>query len=108
MYLNSMEYVKDNEELIHDLVQILIKNDSIKTVTHVLECLHLIVNYWKEIGAVMVYNAFKMYASDTNTKLFQDFVNFIDDNNADTKNTTIMTICLMIKWTPDKDDVSNI
>ena len=107
-FLNSLEYIKENQDIIDNLIHILINNDSINTITYVLEILVLICNYWKEEGAKMVYNSLKAYSLQSNTKLFKEFIEFIDDNNADTKKTAITIICLMIKYTNDKEQQANL
>ena len=100
-----MEYIKDNPEIVHDLVNILINNDSMNTITHILEILALICNYWKKEGADIVYNSLQEYATSADTKIFKEFVQFIDDNNAKTKICAIEIICLMFKYITEKDKV---
>lgn len=54
----------------------------------------------------MVYNSFLNYSNESDSKIFQEFVLFIDDNNVDTKKITIQIINLMIKYTVDKEKVN--
>ena len=101
-----MEYIKENRDIVDNLIHILNNNNLIGATTYVLEILVLICNFWKEEGASMVYHSFRLFALETNSKIFREFVLFINDNNADTKKTAITLICLLMKFTYDKEKVT--
>jgi outer membrane murein-binding lipoprotein Lpp len=108
VYLNSMEYIKENPEIIFSLYNILINNDNINTITHSLGIFILISDFLKEEGIKIIYDAIEDYSKKNSSKIFKELVVFINDASIDIKVNAIILICLIIRYTLDKVKQSKI
>jgi hypothetical protein len=107
IYLNSMEYIKENPMVIDELFDILINNDAINTVTHTLGILILICDYLKGEGVDMVIHAAQKFAKNNGSKVFQELVLLINESNIDIKINTITLIYYLIAYS-ERDKVEII
>ena len=108
IYLNSIEYIKENPTVVTDLYYILINHDAINTVTHTLAILTLICITLKDLGAKMVYNAALDYSEGNGVKIFEELVAFIDHKSIDIKYNALGLICELIRNTTKKKKQANI
>jgi len=105
VYLNCMEYIKENSDVIIELYNILMNNDNINTINHTLGILILIVSFVKEDGVDLLCRAAEEYANKTNSKIFKELVLFINDSSIDIKVNAITMIVLLVKFTREKNSV---
>lgn len=105
VYLNSMEYIKENPDVTYELYNILINNDTINTITHALGIFILICEFLKEEGVDLLYKAAEEYSKKNNSRMFKEFVLFLNDSNIDIKVNSITLIHFLIKHTSDKNRV---
>lgn len=108
MYLNSMEYIKENSEIIVILYNILINNDAINTVTHTLGILILICDYLKEEGVEMIIAAAEQYSKRHNSHLLKELVMMLGDANLDIQVNTMTLISLLVKYITEKNTRARI
>jgi hypothetical protein len=78
------------------------------TATHTLEVLILIANVLNELGVNIILRSAEIYAMKYSSKIFKEFVNFINDSNVDIKLNAITLICLMLEKCTDKIKVKKI
>lgn len=95
-YLNAIEYLKDNTEIIEDLYNILINNDALNTANYTLGILIIICNFLKDVGAEHIVKAAEKYAKKNETKIFKELVNFINDSSIDIKINSITLIWFLL------------
>lgn len=105
VYLNSIEYIRENSFIIDNLFYILINNDNINTISHTLGILILICDYLKEEGASLIIKAGENYAKKNNSKFLLELVQFINDSSIDIKVNAITLICMLINYVNDKNKV---
>ena len=103
VYLNCMEYIKENSEVILELYNILINNDNINTINHTLGIFILISNFLKEESVDLIHKAAEEYAKKMNSKIFQELVFLINDSSIDIKVNAITMIVLMIQLSRDRN-----
>jgi len=106
VYLNCMEYIKENSDVILELYNILINNDNINTINHTLGIFILISNFLKEESVELIYKAAEEYAKKMNSKIFQELVLLINDSSIDIKVNAITMIVLMIQLSRDRNLVN--
>lgn len=98
IYLNAIEFIKENVVVVDDLFNILIKNDSINTITHTLSILSFISEHIIPEGVEIVYDTAYEYTNKNNTLLFTEIIQFINHSNLDIKvNTLILINNLLIR-----------
>jgi hypothetical protein len=66
VYLNCVEYIKENSDVIVELYNIMINNDNINTINHTLGIFLLIGSFLKEESVDLFYQAAEVYAVKTN------------------------------------------
>jgi len=108
LYLNSMEYIRENSEVIFDLYEILIKNDNINTISYTLGILILICDYLKQEAVDILIQSIQEHAMDNEVESFKQLVKFIDDPSLDIKVNAMTLICLLIQYTSEKNKQAKI
>ena len=102
VYLNSMEYIKENPDIFATLYNILIDNDNINTINHTLGIFILIIDYLKEEGVEIFIDSADDYALKNDSKIFKELVFFINDSSIDIKVNALTLIFMLIKYSEDK------
>lgn len=82
--------------------------DALNTATHTLEALILIIEILKEIAVEMIYDAAEKYTRKSNSILFKEFINLINDNNIDIKTNTLTLIYELLSNAKDSSTVKKI
>lgn len=103
LYLNSMEYIRENWDVMAALYDILKNSDNINTIQYTLGIFILICDFLKEEGVRILYKSAEEYSKKYCSKLFKELVNFINDSSIDIKVNAITLICYLFKYINDKN-----
>jgi len=102
VYMNSIQYMKENPEVIFKMYYILINYDNIKTAEHALGIFILICDFMKEEGAKIICEAIDDFAKKNNSKIFKELALIINDESIDVKVNAMTLICFILKYSNEK------
>ena len=98
-----MEYIKENQDILEDLCNILIESDTILSTTYVLKIFNLIFIHFKSEGYEIIYKAMSNVMKDDLSSIYKILNESINNQNIDTKTNTIEFICnLLIYYDKEK------
>ncbi len=102
VFLNSYEYIRENPSVLYELYYVLNSNENINTISFTLGVFVNICGYLKQDGVKMLIEAIEEYASDKETKVFEELVTFVADSSIDIKSNAMALISLILEFSPDK------
>ena len=99
-----MEYIKENQDILEDLCNILLESDTMLSTTYVLKIFNMICIHFKSEGIEMIYKALSSSMKDDLSSIYKILNESINNQNIDTKTNSIEFVCNLVRYS-DKEKV---